>query len=243
MNMDISADAVILGKKAAKLTAETLNEAIAVNGSARLLLSTGKSQFETLDSLLREDVDWTKVELFHLDEYIGLPESHMASFRKYLKERFISKLTIKDVYLIDGEADVEATISTLNEKIRERPVDVGLIGIGENAHIAFNDPPADFTTKKPFIVVDLNSECKQQQLNEGWFGSIDEVPNQAISMSVWQIMQCRRIVSAVPHAVKARAIKATIEQQVSENVPATILKKHADWHLFLDSNSASLLDN
>jgi glucosamine-6-phosphate deaminase len=179
--------------------------------------------------------------MFHLDEYIDLPESHPASFCKYLKERFLSKVSIQQAYLVDGENDPQKEIAYLTAEIRKEPIDLGLIGIGENAHIAFNDPPADFGTEEAFICVALDEACKQQQVREGWFAATDDVPKQAISMSVHQIMQCRHIVSCVPYAVKAKAIGDMLENQLTNAIPATMLKKHPDFALFLDKDSASLI--
>lgn len=179
--------------------------------------------------------------MFHLDEYINLPETHKASFRKYLKERFISHVNLKKVYLVDGEGDYEAKIEELNKELIKKPVDLALIGIGENAHIAFNDPPADFETETPYRIVRLSDTCKNQQVHEGWFDTPDDVPEYAISMSVSQILKSKVILSCVPYKVKAAAIKNTIENEVNPMIPATILKTHPDWHLYLDVDSASLL--
>ncbi len=242
MKIDISENSVELGKAAAVFCAEIINEAIARKGMARIVLSTGASQFDTIKALIETNIDWSKVEMFHLDEYIGLPESHPASFRKYLKERFLSKVKIKQAYLVDGEDDPQKVIANLTSKIRKEPIDVGLIGIGENAHIAFNDPPADFGTEEAFICVALDDACKQQQVREGWFATTADVPKQAISMTVHQIMQCRHIVSCVPHTVKAKAIRDMLENQLTNTIPATMLKKHPDFALFLDKGSASLID-
>jgi glucosamine-6-phosphate deaminase len=239
MNINISATPSQLGNNAAKLAAAKLNEAIQSKGEARLLVSTGSSQFETLAALAESDVDWSCVEVFHLDEYIGLDITHPASFRKYLYERFISKINVKAFYPVDGSDQVAEQISLLSEEILKKPIDVGLIGIGENGHIAFNDPPADFDTHKPYIVVYLDDRCKMQQVNEGWFPSLKEVPATAISMSVHQIMQCKIIISSVPHLVKAEAVAMTLQNDLTNLVPATMLKKHPDWHLFIDQNSAS----
>lgn len=244
MNIQIAKNPQELGNKAAEYTAAIINDRIARNGKARIVLSTGASQFETLEALIKQNIDWSKVEMFHLDEYVALPETHQASFRKYLKERFANKVSPEmKAFYVNGEGDIQANIAKLTEEIRKAPIDVGLIGIGENGHIAFNDPPADFDTKESYIVVDLDEACKNQQVGEGWFGSIDEVPKQAISMTVHQIMQCEVIVSCVPHAVKARAVKNFITHDVSNLVPATKLKEHADFILFLDEASASELDS
>lgn len=241
MKIKVLANAEELGGAAGEFSAKVLRKAIAEKGKARLLLSTGSSQFETLKALLAEDVQWSKVEMFHLDEYVGLPENHPASFRKYLKERVISQVSLKKAHLISGEGDILEQIRQLTEEIRREPIDLALIGIGENAHIAFNDPPADFQTKEAFIIVNLDQRCKEQQIGEGWFASLDEVPNQAISMTVHQIMQSQVIVSAVPHRVKADAIKRTLTSEVTNMIPATKLKEHGNTTLFLDSESASLL--
>lgn len=230
-----------LGANAAAAIAGLLNEAVNRQGSARLILSTGASQFETLDALVGLDVPWNQVEMFHLDEYVDLPESHIASFRKYLKERFVSKVPLKAAYFVNGEGDVAGNIAELSRELAKQPVDVGVIGIGENGHIAFNDPPADFETDAAYKVVNLDERCKKQQVGEGWFADVDSVPKQAITMCVKQIMSCRHIVTAVPHGVKAEAILRTITEPVSPTVPATILKIHPDWRLFVDSASAARL--
>lgn len=241
LNIAISPTPEILGKAAAAQVARLLRDAIAAKGTARLLLSTGASQFPFFQALLREEVAWQQVEMFHLDEYIGLPESHPASFRKYLKERFVSQLPapLANAHFVSGEGDVTANIAALNEEIASAPIDVGVIGIGENGHIAFNDPPADFETQAPYLVVTLDERCRQQQVGEGWFATLADVPQQAISMSVYQIMQCRAIVSCVPYAAKTEAVQNTMLEAVTPHVPATKLKEHPDWTLYLDHASAS----
>ncbi|NLK13430.1 MAG: glucosamine-6-phosphate deaminase [Spirochaetales bacterium] len=230
-----------LGKKAAKRIVDLLQAAIKEKGGARIILSTGASQFDTLEALLHSDVDWSKVEMFHLDEYVGLPESHPASFRKYLKERFVSKINLKAAHYVDGEGDIKGKIAKLSARIKEKPVDVGVIGIGENGHIAFNDPPANFDTTEPYMVVELDDRCKQQQVGEGWFATLNDVPKTAITMSPKQIMACKHIVSAVPYAVKAEAVYNTITSKVDPMVPATLLKTHPDWSLYVDRESAAKL--
>lgn len=238
MKITVSDTPKTLGQEAAVFIAKKINEAIKKQGYARIVLSTGASQFETIEALIKEDVDWTKVTMFHLDEYVALEETHIASFRKYLKERFVSKVPLKDAYFVNGEGNVEENIGKLTEKLRELPIDVGVIGIGENGHIAFNDPPADFETELAYKVVDLDDRCKQQQVGEGWFDTLNDVPKQAITMCVKQILSCNTIVTCVPHAVKAQAIKNTLTMDITENVPATILKTHKDWNLFIDKKSA-----
>ncbi|HBC79491.1 MAG TPA: glucosamine-6-phosphate deaminase [Bacteroidales bacterium] len=239
MNISISENASELGSKAAEMVSVSLNEAVSRNGEARIVVSTGSSQFEMFQALVKEKVDWTKVTVFHLDEYIGLQVTHKASFRKYLYDRFISLVPVRKFFSVDVEGNIKRGIEELTSALREKPVDLGLIGIGVNGHIAFNDPPADFDTTDAYIIVRLNDQCKYQQVNEGWFEKKGDVPDEAVSMSVWQIMQCRKIISVVPHIVKADAVRKTLSSKVTSEVPATILKRHPDWHLFLDRNSAA----
>lgn len=241
ININISRTSIEMGSKAASLIASLLRDAVKENGSARIILSTGQSQFEMFDALVKQDVPWNKVEMFHLDEYVNLPISHKASFRKYLNERFVSKVDLKAAYFVDGEGNVDENIAFLTKKLNERPVDVGVIGIGENGHIAFNDPPADFDATEAYRVVNLDQRCRMQQVGEGWFETVDDVPKQAISMLPRQIMKCKSIVSVVPHSVKAEAVFNTITKPVDPMVPATLLKIHSNWNLFLDDASAALL--
>ena len=242
MKVNVFKTADELGQAAAAVAADILQQTIAQKGKARLLLSTGASQFETIKHLVRFDLAWDKVEMFHLDEYVNLPETHPASFRKYLKERFVNIVKPKQAYFVNGEGDIAGNIAELTEALQADPIDVALIGIGENAHIAFNDPPADFTTTVAYKVVDLDEKCKQQQVGEGWFATPADVPAQAITMSVHQIMQSKVILSCVPHDVKAMAIKLTLASDVTPLIPATILKTHANWTLFIDQDSAKLAD-
>lgn len=241
MIIDISPGPSELGNRAARLASMKINEAVRLNGEARVVLATGASQFEMLEALLKEDVPWHKVEVFHLDEYIGIPGSHPASFRKYLYERFINKVPVKRFHSIDVEKEIAKKIAGLTREIRKRPVDLGMIGIGVNGHIAFNDPPADFDTREAYIVVKLDRECRMQQVNEGWFPSIDAVPEEAVSMTAWQIMQCRTIISCVPHLTKAEAVYNTLTRNLTNEVPATMLKQHQDIYMFFDHNSVSRL--
>ena len=240
MDLHIEANANELGKAAAQLAARLLREAIAENGSARLVLATGSSQLETLQALAGEDVDWSKVTMFHLDEYVGLPETHPASFRRYLKERFLNKVQPGACHLVDGDPE---SLSELTRLVREAPVDVGLIGIGENAHIAFNDPPADFQTRNAYLAVNLSETCKRKLVDEGWFAAMDDVPERAVSMTPYQIMQCKHIVSAAPHKMRAQAVADTLASEtVDPMIPASMLKTHPAFDLFLDEDSASLID-
>ena len=233
-----------LGKAAAELGALGIRATIDGRGAANIIVATGASQFEMLAELVRQrDIDWSRVTAFHLDEYIGLSATHPASFRRYLRERFASLLPgLGAMHYIDGDAaNLEGELRRLNALIAARPIDVTFAGIGENGHLAFNDPPADFDASEPYRVVDLDERCRAQQLGEGWFGSLAEVPLQAISMSIRQIMASAMIVLAVPDRRKAEAVRNTIEGPVSPKVPASILQRHPAAHLFLDPESASLL--
>lgn len=239
MIINVSKNSADLGSKAAEFAASVINKAIAKKGEARMVVSTGSSQFELFESLLKEKVDWSQVEVFHLDEYVDLPLTHIASFRKYLYERFINHIEVKKFHSVDVEGDIAERIAGLSMEIRRKPIDLGLIGIGVNGHIAFNDPPADFDSHESYFIVELDEQCRLQQVDEGWFKNIDDVPNRAVSMTPWQIMQCDTIISVVPHSVKANAIKNTLLNRTTNLVPASLLKKHADYHLYIDYNSAS----
>jgi len=239
MNIIISASKEELGQRAAIFGAKLINEAIAERGIANIIVATGASQFEMLSALVSEKIDWSKVNGFHLDEYIGLPVDHPASFRKYLKERFVDKIDLGKFYYVDGENDPSAECQRLNEIISNYPIDVAFVGIGENAHLAFNDPPADFEIKEAFLSVDLDQACRTQQLNEGWFDSLAEVPTRAISMSIQQIMQSKYIVCSVPDERKSQAVASALYGPVTAMVPASILQTHQHTHFYLDQESAS----
>ena len=243
MNIQIIKNAQSLGIASGTLAANTIREAIAENGEANIILATGASQFETLQQLIREEgIDWSKVTMFHLDEYIGLPITHGASFRKYLIERFVEKVpALKDIHLIDGENDPELECKRLGNLISQVSIDLAFVGIGENGHLAFNDPPADFDTEKPYIVVDLDEGCRKQQWGEGWFKTLDEVPKQAISMSIKQIMKTKHLVCTVPDERKSEAVKNCLENEVSNLYPASILQLHPNCNILLDENAASKL--
>ena len=233
-----------MGKAAAASAAEKISVTIKKNDEANIILATGTSQFGVLENLVKsEGIDWSKVIMFHLDEYIGLGQEHPASFRKYLKERFVKRVrTLKAVHLINGDAeDPQAECKRLGEIIAVHPIDVALVGIGENGHLAFNDPPADFETQQPFIIVKLNETCRKQQLDEGWFENIDDVPKSAISMSVRQIMKSDWIIASVSRRRKAQAVKCAIEGNVSNMCPASILQEHKNCQVYLDEEAASEL--
>jgi glucosamine-6-phosphate deaminase len=242
MNIVISQNPGELGKAAGSASAQLIREAIKVHGTANIILATGTSQFETLNQLLSENIEWSKVTMFHLDEYIDLPVTHPASFRKYLQERFILKVSpLKAVHLINGETDPQQECNSLAVLISKRMIDVALVGIGENGHLAFNDPPADFETESPYVIVELDEQCRKQQLGEGWFKSIEEVPRRAISMSIKQIMKSRYIICSVPDSRKAIAVKNCFKKPVSNVHPASILQLHSNCTCYLDKDSAALL--
>lgn len=231
-----------MSRAAARHASRALREAIAARGSARIVAATGASQFEFLDALTAAaDIDWTRVELFHLDEYVGLSIDHPASFRKYLLERLIRKVGIATYHLLDGEGDATGVADRVGRELAQSPVDVAFVGIGENGHLAFNDPPADFATERPYLIVTLDEPCRQQQVGEGWFGSVSEVPSQAISMSVRQILKSREIICVVPDRRKAQAVEACVEGDISPMAPASILRTHGLTTLYLDRDSASRL--
>jgi len=241
MEIFISGNKEELGKKAASQGAKFIRQAIKERGEANIIVATGASQFEMLEALIKEDIDWTAVTGFHLDEYLNLPITHPASFRKYLKDRFVDKISIRKFHYVNGEIDPEKECSRLRKLISRLTIDVAFIGIGENGHLAFNDPPADFDTDKSYIVVELDDACRRQQLGEGWFASFEDVPKQAISMSIKQIMKSKNIICSVPDARKAEAVKNTIQLPVTSKVPASILKTHNKAWLYLDNDSAAKL--
>jgi glucosamine-6-phosphate deaminase len=231
-----------LGRAAAHQAAEAIRVAIRENNRARMIAATGASQFGLLDALTSlTGIDWARVEMFHLDEYIGLPADHPASFRNYLRARLIDKVGITRHHLLDGEQDPAAVIRTVGDALKSAPIDVALVGIGENGHLAFNDPPADFETEEPYLVVTLDEACRRQQLGEGWFENLSDVPRQAISMGIRQILSAKKIIAAVPDARKAKAVAACCEGDIGPLAPASILRTHPDTTIYLDKSSAALL--
>ncbi len=231
-----------LGAKAAETGAGLIREAIHSNGTANIIVATGASQFEMLTELINQDVDWSRVTAFHLDEYIGIPVTHPASFRKYLKERFTDKVLLRKFHFVDGETNPAAECDRLGDIISNHPIDVAFVGIGENGHLAFNDPPADFETDTPFLVVSLDEQCRRQQLGEGWCPTFDDVPEKAISMSFKQIMKSKAIICSFPDVRKSEAVKGSVKGKVTPLVPASVLQDHEAVWLYLDNDSASLLD-
>ena len=244
MKIDLAPTKLELGKRAAADGAAVIRDAISAAGQANVIVATGASQFEMLAALVAEsNIEWSKVTFFHLDEYVGMPITHPASFRKYLKERLVDKLPKppKAFNYIDAEKDPLPECRRLGAEIVKYPIDVAFIGIGENGHLAFNDPPADFTTEEPYIVVALDEACRKQQFGEGWFPSLQAVPTKAISMSVRHILKSKRIVCSVPDSRKAEAVKGAVEGPVTPTVPASILQTHANATVYLDPPAASLL--
>jgi len=232
-----------MGKAAAHKAATLINSTLEQKDSCNIILATGTSQFDMLSELVNQKVDWTGVRMFHLDEYLQINDEHPASFRKYLKERFVDQVApLKASCYIAGDAsDIEKELERLNELINRYPIDVAMIGIGENGHLAFNDPPANFDTSVPYIIVDLDEACRIQQFTEGWFTSLESVPRQAISMSIRQILKSTSIICTVPDDRKAMAVKAAVTQEVSNKIPASILQEHPDTFLFLDAESSKNL--
>lgn len=244
MKTVISSTKASLGVTAGKYAAESIRTALVKKGSVNIILATGASQFEMLETLTSApDIDWSGVSMFHLDEYVGMPINHPASFRKYLKERFVDKVApLRAAYFVEGDAsDPAAECKRLGALIHANPIDVAMVGIGENGHLAFNDPPADFHTEEPYILVNLDEACRKQQFGEGWFPTMDDVPRQAISMSIRQIMKSARIVCTVPDERKAVAVKGALEGPLTNMCPSSILREHLDCTIFLDTPAASLL--
>jgi len=241
MNIEISETKKELGAAAAHKGAQLIQDSIQKNGEVNIIVATGASQFEMLEELVKKDLDWSKVTCFHLDEYIGMPMTHAASFRKYLKERFVEKVNIKEFNYINAEERPEEECKRLKDIISHLKIDVAFVGIGENGHLAFNDPPADFETEDPYIVVDLDEACRKQQMGEGWFKTLDEVPKQAISMSIRQILKSESIVCSVPDKRKANAVKNAVTGVITPQVPSSILQNHSATWLYLDKGAATLL--
>jgi glucosamine-6-phosphate deaminase len=242
MVIKVFPDRKSLGKAAAEQAATAIRRAIQDRGQARVVAATAASQAEFLEAVVREPhIDWSRVEVFHLDEYIGLPVTHPGSFRKMLLEQLVQKTGITKFHLLDGDADPAEVAARVGRALASSPIDIEFLGIGENGHIAFNDPPADFETEAPYLVVNLDEACRRQQVGEAWFADISQVPKQAISMSVKQILQAREILAVVPDTRKAEAVKACFEGNISPMAPASALRNHPNATVYLDINSAALL--
>jgi glucosamine-6-phosphate deaminase len=231
-----------MSRAAARRAAQSLRAAIGERGGARIIAATGASQFEFLDALTQApEIDWKRVEMFHLDEYVGLPATHPASFRRYLLERLVNRTGLTRYHFLDADVDADDVAERVGRELARAPVDVAFVGIGENGHLAFNDPPADFETERPYLIVALDDTCRRQQVGEGWFASIADVPARAVSMSVRQILKSREIICVVPDARKAEAVRACFDGEVSPMAPASILRTHENTSVYLDSDSAALL--
>lgn len=238
----IYSDRATAAAAAAKHAAQIIRDAIAERGEARIIAATGASQFEFVNSLVSEpDIEWTKVEMFHLDEYVDLSIDHPASFRRYLLDRLIKPTGITRYHLLDGEKDAAATCREVGAALQSGPIDVVFAGIGENGHIAFNDPPADFEVEAPYLVVNLDDACRRQQLGEGWFPTFDDVPKQAITLSAQQLLKAKAVITLVPDERKAAATQRCLEGPISPDAPASILRKHSGNHFYLDQAGASQL--
>jgi len=243
MRIKVFADKGTASRAAAEQAAASIRRAIAERGHARIVAATAASQIDFLDALTKaQGIHWAKVEVFHLDEYVGLPVTHPGSFRKMLLEQLVAKAGVTHYHLLDGDASDPAEVARgVSRTIASAPVDIAFLGIGENGHIAFNDPPADFNTEEPYIIVELDEACRQQQVGEAWFSNISQVPRQAISMSVRQILKTKEILAVVPDGRKAHAVKLCFEGEMGPNAPASILRTHPNATIYLDQNSASLL--
>ena len=242
MHIKTYSDRATMGRAAARHAAGLLRAAIGASGQARIIAATGASQFDFLAALTAAPgIDWSAVELFHLDEYVGLSEAHPASFRKYLRERLLDKTGIRAYHFLDAEEDPHRVAARVGAELARAPIDVAFVGIGENGHLAFNDPPADFVTEDPYLVVTLDEACRRQQVGEGWFASVAEVPSQALSMSVRQILKSKAIVCVVPDSRKAAAVRGSLEGPITPQMPASILRQHPEVTVFLDREAAGEL--
>lgn len=242
MNLTVFSDKQSLAKAAAMQAAGAIRQAIAERGCARIIAATGAAQFEFLEQLTKTPgIDWKQVEMFHLDEYLDLAATHPASFRKFLRDRLIDKAGITRAHLLEGDRDPNTVITEVTAAIRKAPIDVAFVGVGENGHLAFNDPPADFETEEAYIVVELDEACRRQQLGEGWFKSLDEVPRRALSMTVRQVLKAKLIICIVPDSRKAQAVSKCFQGDISPMAPASILRTHPNTFVYLDQNSAALL--
>jgi glucosamine-6-phosphate deaminase len=245
MNMDVRVfpTKAEMAAAAAERGAAAIRQAIAVRGRAHVIAATGASQFEFLDALMQAPgIDWARTIFFHLDEYIGMAETHPASFRRYLKERIVDRVHPGAFHFIQGEAaDSEAEARRVGAILARHPIDVAFVGIGENGHLAFNDPPADFQAREPYLVLELDEACRRQQFGEGWFPTLEDVPRRALSMSITQILKSAEILCIVPDTRKAQAVRDCLEGDVSPRHPASVLQEHPRTTVFLDEPAASLL--
>lgn len=242
MKIVVAKDRIAMGSYTAEQAASHLRQCLSQKSECNLVIATGSSQFEVLDSLVNQpNIDWSRVNGFHLDEYLGIDRSHSASFCGYLANRFVDRLPLKSFLYLDGTKLPELLRTQASEQLAERTIDLLLCGIGENGHLAFNDPPANFETDDPYLIVELDEACRRQQVGEGWFDSLEQVPTQAISMSINQILKAQKILCSVPDQRKAEAVRNTVEGELSPMVPASALRRHPDVTLVLDEASATML--
>ncbi len=243
MELKIFDDKLTLAKTASERAASTLKKALAARGHARIIAATGAAQFDFLEALTaRRDIDWPNVEMFHLDEYIGISPDHPASFVKFLQDRLVSKTGMVQNHFLNGKSDAATIAKEEGAALASAPIDIAFVGVGENGHLAFNDPPADFETEEPYLIVNLDEACRNQQVGEGWFKDLSEVPTQALSMSIRQILKADQIIAIVPDTRKAKAVKACFGAgEISPMAPASILRNHSNTEIYLDRNSAALL--
>ena len=230
-----------MGKAAADYGASILRDILLTRERVNLVVATGASQFTVLSNLITQpDIDWSRVHGFHLDEYVGMSGDHPASFCRYLRERFVEQVPLASFEYIRGDfLNPDNECSRLAGVIDELPLDLAFVGIGENGHLAFNDPPADFENENSYLVVELDEACRRQQMGEGWFESLAKVPTHAISMSIRQIMKVENIVCSVPDLRKAEAVKLALQGPVTKNLPASILQQHQKVKVFLEQKAAS----
>ncbi len=240
LKVEIFRTAAEMGTASAVFVSDILKKAIDERGSASLILGTGASQYPLHDELLLKDLDWKKITLFHLDEYIGIDSNHPASFRRFLRERIAEKVFPGNVYYLNGDAsDPEQEIKRYEALLKNNPVDVACIGIGENGHIAFNDPVvADFNDPEYLKVVKMDDACRRQQVGEGWFPSLADVPETALTLTIPAIMDSRYISCTVPDERKSDAVYNTLEKEINTSCPASVLRRHNNAVLFLDRFSA-----
>jgi glucosamine-6-phosphate deaminase len=233
-----------MGEAAAGHAAEVIQRAIGKRGRARIVVATGNSQIEFIQALAsRSDVDWKNVEVFHLDEYVNIPASHPSSFRHWIQTRLIDKVHPARVEFLTGDApDLDAELERYAAALSEAPNDLGFVGFGENGHIAFNDPPvADFND--PLVVkrVVLDEACRRQQAGEGHFKDIDSVPREAATVTCSGLLKIKCWICCVPDTRKAEAVRNALEGPVTTACPASIVREHPDATVYLDENSAALL--
>ena len=231
-----------LAADAADAATTAIATAIEARGAASVMLATGNSQLAFLDELVRRDIDWSRVTVTHMDEYVGVDDTHSASFARYIRERVVDVVAPATAYLIDGTAEVEAEIARYTAILREHPLDLCCLGIGENGHLAFNDPPvADFDDPLDLTEVELDDACRQQQVGEGHFPNVDAVPRTAITVTIPALLRARRVLAIVPESRKAAAVHAALTGPISTDCPASTLRRTPQATVYLDPGSAALL--